>query len=78
MADAVIRELNLSGEPVFLTHHGRFVAVITPLAANGVESLALSFAAAAGYPDVSESEDMRATTESEPMSTAEARRQLQT
>lgn len=40
----VIRRLNEEGRPVAVTHHGRFVAMLTPLANEQVESEALSAA----------------------------------
>jgi antitoxin (DNA-binding transcriptional repressor) of toxin-antitoxin stability system len=38
----VIKDINESGEPAFITRHGRFVALITPLANVPVESALLS------------------------------------
>lgn len=38
----VIREINESGNPAAITRHGRFVALITPLANAEVESAVLS------------------------------------
>lgn len=38
----VIRKINESGEPAAITRHGRFVALITPLADVEVESVVLA------------------------------------
>lgn len=38
----VIREINEKGTPALITRHGRFVAMLTPLAGTAVESAALS------------------------------------
>lgn len=38
----VIREINDSGRPAAITRHGRFVAVIIPVAGKGVEAAVLS------------------------------------
>ncbi len=38
----VIDEINKNGKPVLLTRHGRFLAVITPLAPRQVESVVLA------------------------------------
>lgn len=75
-AEAVIRDLNRSGEPVFLTQHGRFVAVITPVEAGRIESQAL----AALTPSYSDDADATASqaNDAEPFSTAQARREVQT
>jgi antitoxin (DNA-binding transcriptional repressor) of toxin-antitoxin stability system len=40
----VIREINESGRPAAITRHGRFVALITPLANANVEAAALAAA----------------------------------
>lgn len=37
----VLEEINTSGEPAAITKHGRFVALITPLADAQVESIVL-------------------------------------
>lgn len=39
---AVIDEINKSGEPALVSKHGRFVALITPLAGHSIESLVLA------------------------------------
>lgn len=39
---AVLDEINNCGEPAVVTKHGRFVALITPIAHLGVESMVLS------------------------------------
>jgi len=39
-----IQEINESGKPAVITRHGRFVAVIYPLAHTAVESRALALA----------------------------------
>ena len=38
----VLEEVNESGRPAVITRHGRFLAMLTPLAAGQVESAALS------------------------------------
>lgn len=38
----VLDEVTASGRPAVVTKHGRFVALLTPLAAAGVESAALA------------------------------------
>jgi prevent-host-death family protein len=38
----VLEEVNQSGWPAVITRHGRFVAMLTPLAAGQAESVALS------------------------------------
>ena len=38
----VLEEINNSGRPAVVTRHGKFVALITPLASLEVESVALS------------------------------------
>lgn len=38
----VLEEVNESGRPAVITRHGRFVAMLTPLAAGQVEAAALS------------------------------------
>jgi antitoxin (DNA-binding transcriptional repressor) of toxin-antitoxin stability system len=38
----VMAEIENSGQPAFITRHGRFVAVITPLAPGQVESQVLA------------------------------------
>lgn len=38
----VLEEVNASGTPAVITRHGRFVAMLSPLAAGQVESAALS------------------------------------
>ncbi|GAB1690683.1 hypothetical protein KRM28CT15_24860 [Krasilnikovia sp. M28-CT-15] len=82
-ADSIIREITQSGESVFLTHHGRFVAMITPLEAGAVESTALAFAAAEeGYLEEPRDGEPQAPAGAAPasarnLSVADARRQLQ-
>jgi len=44
----VIKEINESGKPGVITRHGRFVALITPLANKDVEAAVLSAVLAAG------------------------------
>ncbi len=41
-ASRVMSEIEKSGQPAFITRHGRFVAVITPLAPGQVESQVLA------------------------------------
>jgi len=72
-AEAVIRDLNRSGEPVFLTQHGRFVAVITPVGAGRIESQALAELAPSYVEDAAAQGN-----EAEPFSTAQARGEVQT
>ncbi len=43
----VLDEVNASGRPAVVTKHGRFVALLPPLAAAGVEAAALSSGALA-------------------------------
>jgi antitoxin (DNA-binding transcriptional repressor) of toxin-antitoxin stability system len=38
----VLEEINASGRPAVITRHGRFVAMVSPLAAGQVETAALS------------------------------------
>jgi antitoxin (DNA-binding transcriptional repressor) of toxin-antitoxin stability system len=38
----VIGEIETSGRPAFITRHGRFIAVITPLARGQIESRVLA------------------------------------
>ena len=38
----IMAEIEEAGKPAFITKHGRFVAVITPLAAGRVESRVLA------------------------------------
>jgi antitoxin (DNA-binding transcriptional repressor) of toxin-antitoxin stability system len=38
----VIDEINETGEPTLVSKHGRFVALITPLAKHSIESLVLA------------------------------------
>src|SRR5664279_6455461 len=47
----VIKEINESGQPGVITRHGRFVALITPLANKDVEAAVLSAVLAAGGKD---------------------------
>ena len=39
---SIISEIEMAGKPAFITRHGRFVAMITPLAAGQVESRVLA------------------------------------
>ena len=41
-ASRVMSEIEKNGQPAFITRHGRFVAVITPLAPGQVESQVLA------------------------------------
>jgi antitoxin (DNA-binding transcriptional repressor) of toxin-antitoxin stability system len=41
-ASRVMSEIENSGQPAFITRHGRFIAVITPLAPGQVESQVLA------------------------------------
>ena len=38
----IMAEIEKSGKPAFITRHGRFVAVVTPLAPGQVESQVLA------------------------------------
>jgi antitoxin (DNA-binding transcriptional repressor) of toxin-antitoxin stability system len=38
----IISEIEMAGKPAFITRHGRFVAMITPLASGQVESHVLA------------------------------------
>jgi antitoxin (DNA-binding transcriptional repressor) of toxin-antitoxin stability system len=39
---AVLEEINRSGRPAVVSKHGKFVAMITPLAGRSIESLVLA------------------------------------
>ena len=39
---SIISEIEMAGKPAFITRHGRFVAMITPLAPGQVESHVLA------------------------------------
>ena len=39
---SIISEIEMAGKPAFITRHGRFVAMITPLAPGQVESYVLA------------------------------------
>jgi antitoxin (DNA-binding transcriptional repressor) of toxin-antitoxin stability system len=39
---SIISEIEMAGKPAFITRHGRFVAMITPLASGQVESRVLA------------------------------------
>ena len=39
---SIISEIEMAGKPAFITRHGRFVAMITPLASGQVESHVLA------------------------------------
>ena len=39
---SIISEIEMAGKPAFITRHGRFVAMITPLAPGQVESRVLA------------------------------------
>jgi antitoxin (DNA-binding transcriptional repressor) of toxin-antitoxin stability system len=41
-ASRIMTEIENSGQPAFITRHGRFIAVITPLAPGHVESQVLA------------------------------------
>lgn len=75
-ANDIIREINESGQPAFLTHLGRFVAMITPLEVEALESAALADVDPADYPDDPDAATPR-TGRGGPTSTAEARRAMQ-
>lgn len=68
----VINEINESGRPAMLTRHGRFLAVIYPLAHQRIESFVLSrldeLVGTRGFD--------AATAEEEGLTTEEARAQL--
>ncbi|WP_236244208.1 type II toxin-antitoxin system Phd/YefM family antitoxin [Streptomyces sp. CC210A] len=40
-AAAVVRDINKDGRPALVTKHGRFVAVLTPIAGVRVEAIAI-------------------------------------
>ena len=62
-AAAVLDEINRSGQPAVITRHGRFVAMITPLAGMKVESLVLSRESA--FVDSLTAEEVRTTSTEE-------------
>lgn len=54
---SIISEIEMAGKPAFITRHGRFVAMITPLASGQVESHVLDeMAREIGEPTVTDAQ----------------------
>ncbi|WP_438470951.1 type II toxin-antitoxin system prevent-host-death family antitoxin [Streptomyces asiaticus] len=58
----VLREINDQKEPAFVTRHGRFVAMITPLEDQQVEARALQHVAAELLPRLEQLDNERFET----------------